>query len=123
MKKFLLVMILANFLLFPVLFPAMSLATVPAPAPPEVAPTVFLTGAELVAFIVRIGNWIFAILLAVAGAFLIYAGFLFVTAAGDAEKITQARGILINGLIGVAIALLARGLVAALRHIVGVGGG
>lgn len=127
-------MVLASFLLFPVvgLITADVLAfngpILPPPPPadevltngeksPGTAPTIFTTGKQLVEFIVTIGNWIFYILLAAAGVFLIYAGVLFVTAAGDAQQITKARGILINGLIGVAIAALARGAVAVVESI------
>ena len=55
-------------------------------------------------------NWFFGIALAIAAIMLVYAGFNYVTAAGNEEKIKTATKTLIFALIGVAIALLARGL-------------
>ncbi|MFA5767047.1 MAG: hypothetical protein WC919_03935 [Candidatus Paceibacterota bacterium] len=87
-------------------------------AQPE-APTLIGGGEDLINLINRIGNWIFALVLAVAAVFLIVAGFLFVTAGGNPENVNKARGMLINALIGVAIALGARGLVAVVASVLG----
>lgn len=86
---------------------------------PEQSKPIVTSGAELLALIERIGNWIFAALLALAGIFLIVAGFLFVTASGSAEQITKARQMLTNALIGVVIALGAKGLIMVIRSILG----
>lgn len=86
---------------------------------PESAPPVVASGAELIELIERIGNWVFSFLLAVAGILLIVAGFFWVTAGGDPGNVIKARTMLINALIGVAIALLARGMVAVIRGIIG----
>lgn len=88
---------------------------------PETAPTAITNAVGLVALIERIGNWIFAILVTIASVFLIYAGFLWTTAGGDPQKATKARTILIDSLIGVVVALLARGLVLVVKSIVGTG--
>jgi hypothetical protein len=55
-------------------------------------------------------NWFFGIALSVAAIMLVYAGFTYVTASGNEEKIKTATKTLIFALIGVAIALLAKGL-------------
>ena len=68
------------------------------------------TPEKLVDLINRIGGYIFNILLAIAGVFLIVAGFLFVTAGGNPENVAKARQMLINALIGVAVAVGAQGL-------------
>ena len=73
------------------------------------------TPGELVDLVEKIGNWIFSILLGVAVIFLVVAGFYFITAGGSAEKVTTARQMLINALIGVAVALAAKGMVAIIR--------
>ena len=86
------------------------------------APVIVSSGSDLIGLINTIGNWIFAVLLAVAALFLIIAGFMFVTAAGNPETVTKARGMLINALIGVAVALGARGLVAVVSSILGYNG-
>ena len=72
---------------------------------------------DLIDLIVTIGNWIFAGVLAIAAVFLIVAGFMFVTGGGSPEQVNKARTMLINALIGVAIALGARGLVAVVESI------
>ena len=114
MRKFLPALVLASLLVVPVVCLAIE-----GEAPDGEAPTVVETGADLILLIERIGNWAFVILLAVAAVFLIIAGFWFVTASGDPEKVVKARGMLINALIGVGIALLAKGLVAVIGSILG----
>lgn len=56
-------------------------------------------------------NWLFAILLIVAVIFLIIAGFYFIFAQGDPDKVSKARSMVLWSLVGVAVAVLARGLV------------
>ncbi len=63
-----------------------------------------------------ITNLVFGILLAVAVLAIIYAGFLFITAGGVSEKITTARTTLLYAVIGIVIALLARGVVNYLHE-------
>jgi cytochrome bd-type quinol oxidase subunit 1 len=65
----------------------------------------------LIPTIDKVANLIFTILLALAVIFIIYAGVLFVTAAGSPEKVESARHILLYALIGIVIALLAKGVV------------
>ena len=84
----------------------------------ENVPTVITTGTELITKINSIGNWMFAILLAIASVMMIYAAFNFITASGDDKKITSARTMLTYSLVGVAVALLSKGLVAAVRSII-----
>ena len=74
---------------------------------------------DLITLINRIGNWIFAALLALAAIFLIVAGWLFVTAGGNVESTTKARQMLVNALIGVAIGLGAKGLIAVVTGLLG----
>ena len=72
----------------------------------------------LIDLVNKIGNWIFAALLALAGIFLIVAGFFFVTAGGNVENTTKANKMLINALIGVAIGLGAKGLIAVVTGLI-----
>ena len=83
----------------------------------EPAPTAFASETELIDKIETIGNWVFTILLTIAGIFVIIAGFMWVTAAGNPEGITKARTMLINSIIGVAVGLLAKGMVEIIRTI------
>jgi len=82
------------------------------------APTVITTGGDLVNLINKVGNWIFTILLAVAGIMLIMAGFFWITAGGNPENVKKASDMLRNSLIGVAVAVGAKGLVLLIENIV-----
>ena len=66
----------------------------------------------------RIFNWVFAILLVVAAIAIVVAGYIFVTAAGDPDKIKKARDFVLYALIGVLVAFLAKGLVVLIDRIV-----
>jgi len=64
-------------------------------------------------------NFAFAILLVFAGIFIVIAAYYFVSAAGDATKVSTARNFVLYALIGVLVAFLARGLVALVGRIAG----
>lgn len=74
---------------------------------------------EVMGALDSIVNWVFTILLVVAALFIVLAAFTFVTAGGDPEKVNTARNQVLYAIIGVAVAFLARGLVALVRTIVG----
>ena len=90
-----------------------------APPPEFELPTtgIPVTGSTLLDRIALIGNWVFAIFLALSLIYIILGAFQFVTAAGDPAKITEARQKLIFAVVGIAIALLAAGFDDILRHI------
>jgi hypothetical protein len=69
----------------------------------------------------RITNYVFVILLIVAVIFLLLAGFQFVTAGGDPDKVNSARQNVMYAMIGVTVAILAKGIVALVRGVVGGG--
>ncbi len=64
-------------------------------------------------------DWMFAILLVIAAIFIIVAAFNFVTASGDPEKTKSARNFVLYALIGVLVAVSAKGLIALVRRIAG----
>jgi len=68
-----------------------------------------------------ITDWLFAILLIVAAIAIIIAAYFFVTATGDPDKVKKARDFVLYALIGVLIALVAKGLVALVGRIVAPG--
>lgn len=105
MKKFISVLIGIAILVLPV---AVLDAT-------TTAPTV-----DLITALGTVANVMFAILIALAAAFIIYAGFNFVTAAGDPEKAEKARSAIIFAIIGIVIAILAKGIVAFVQTQFGV---
>jgi hypothetical protein len=81
-------------------------------------PTTVLTAPQidLLIGIIQVGNLIFTIVLSLAVIFLIYAAVLFVTAAGAPEKVDQARHIILYAAIGIAVALLAKGIVLYIHN-------
>ena len=68
----------------------------------------------------NVTNWLFAILLIVAAIAIIIAAFNFVTAQGDADKVKTARQFVLYALIGVLVAILAKGLVGLVGTIAGI---
>ena len=81
-----------------------------ATTPPATMPEIPEINVNIWEILDRALNWFFGIALVVAAIMLVYAGFNYVTAGGNDEKIKTATKTLIFALIGVAIALLARGL-------------
>lgn len=55
----------------------------------------------------KVANILGTVILAISVVMILFAAFNFLTAGGDAEKITSARNTLIYALVGVAVALLA----------------
>lgn len=66
-----------------------------------------------------ITNWLFAILLIVAVIYLIIAGYFFITAMGDPDKVSKARMMVLWSMVGVLVAVAAKGLVMLVRRMVG----
>jgi cytochrome bd-type quinol oxidase subunit 2 len=60
-------------------------------------------------------NWFFVIVLIIAVIFLLWAGFLFITAGGDPDKVNTARQNVMYAMVGVAVAVLARGIVSLVQ--------
>ena len=90
------------------LLPVLALATA-TPAP----------DVDLLTALNSLTNWLFTILLIVAVIFLMIAAFTFVTASGDPDKVGKARNFVLWSLIGVAVAVAAKALVAFVQMIMG----
>ena len=67
-------------------------------------------------------DFIFKIALVLAPLMIIIAGFLLVTAGGSIEQVTKARRIILWTVIGFLIVLLAKGIVAIIKGLLGAGG-
>ena len=80
-------------------------------AQPATAPTI-----DVMQALDDVTNWLFAILLIVAVIFLIIAGFYFITAQGDPDRVQKARNMVLWSLVGVAVGVLAKGLVMLVRR-------
>ncbi len=66
---------------------------------------------DLEATIYNLANALFLILMAAAVVAILVAGFMFISAGGDPDKMASARNFVIFALVGVIVALLARVLV------------
>ncbi|MBI5913401.1 hypothetical protein HY839_03075 [Candidatus Azambacteria bacterium] len=71
----------------------------------------------LVGKIMDLVNWVAWFVGLMAVLMGLYAGVLFITAAGNAESITKARSILLYAIVGIAVAVLAFSLVAISKSI------
>ncbi len=65
-------------------------------------------------------NFIFTIALAITPIMVIAGGFMFITGGGDPAKITQGKQLLLWTVVGLIVILLAKGLVAVLRSVLGI---
>jgi hypothetical protein len=77
------------------------------------------TLAAVMAFLSRIAGWIFVVLLFMAFLFILLGGFTYVTSKGDPKAITTAKNYIIYALIGVAVGVLAKGLVYVVCNMLG----
>jgi len=75
--------------------------------------------AELIMSIINIVNWVLGFLGLVAVILIIYAGFLWMTAGGNADQVDKAKKILINGVIGLVIILLAGAITLYVFNVLG----
>ncbi len=60
-------------------------------------------------------NWAWTIITIVVVIFLIYAGFLFVTAAGNDEQVSRAKTMIKYALIGIVVMILAGGIMGIME--------
>jgi len=76
-----------------------------------------LTVSGMIGIITLAANWLYTILLVVAAIYIVWAGFTYVTSGGKPEKLEEARAQIKNALIGIAIAVVARGLVEVVKSL------
>jgi hypothetical protein len=69
------------------------------------------TNVDIEDVLINIRDWLFYLLLIVAVIFIIIAGYNFVTAQGDPEKVRTARQFVLYALVGVAVAVASWALV------------
>ena len=112
MKRNLAILTLIGLLLMPTILLAAVIETPPATPPVR-------TLQNIVDIMDKVGKWIFAIVFALAIIFILVAAFQFLTAAGNPEKISSARNMLIYALVAVAIAAVAWGLPDLVQSLIG----
>ena len=108
MKKILLSLVLLSLVIMPFLAFAQDM-------PPEGKLT---TPEAILDLLNQILSWIWMAFLTIAVVFLLIAGFTFLTASGDADKVGKARKMLMYSLIGIAVAVGSRGLIALITGII-----
>ncbi len=78
------------------------------------------SGDDVIEILEKIIEWLWKVFaVATVIAFLI-AGFFYITAAGNPEKITRANKMVLYGIIGVVVALLSMSVVVVIRNFLGV---
>ena len=77
------------------------------------------TNGDLWTLLAKALQWLFNIVIFLAAIFLVVAGFQYVTSNGDEKKVHTAMNTLIYALIGVAVAVLAKSLIAMVGHFLG----
>jgi len=65
-------------------------------------------------------NWAFAVLILGAVLVIVLAAYLFLTAAGDADKVAKARNYVLYALIAIVVAFLAKALISLVASMLGV---
>ena len=81
-------------------------------------PNNITSGAQFVGLLRNITNWIFVVLMVASVIFIVLAAWQFVAGGGEPQQVSQARQKLLYAAIGIIVALLARGIVAAIINIV-----
>jgi len=111
MKRILLAVFLANLLALPLLaLPAISLAQEAWPA--------IESPQDLIDILDTIARWLMTIVFIIAAIFIVVAAYKFVTSGGDPIQVTSARQAILYALVGVAVALLAWGIVQVVKSII-----
>ena len=89
-------------------------------APPDIG----LSKTKLPAMILQVVNYALGLVAVMALGYLVYGGFLYITSHGDTKQVDQAKGIIINAVIGMVVIGLAAALVTfVIGSVVGKSGG
>jgi uncharacterized BrkB/YihY/UPF0761 family membrane protein len=67
----------------------------------------------------KIIGFIFWVAMAIVPIIIIIAGFLFLTSGGDPEKVRTAKRVIFWAVIGLAIILLAKGIISLIKTVIG----
>lgn len=66
----------------------------------------------------NVANYAYTLLLIAGVIALLWAGFMFITANGDPEKVNKAKMMVVYSIIGILVATMSRGIVGLLRGVV-----
>lgn len=81
----------------------------------------FSTACGAVAAVDNVAGWLFTLFLALAVIFIIVAALFYLTAAGNTTQLEKAKNTLIYSIVAIVLALIAGGLTAIVRQILGGG--
>ena len=101
------------------LFASAQITTAPISAPGNITSVAQITGQAGIICVVI--NWIFWLLIVLTIIFVLYAAFLYLTAAGDPEKVKGASHTLLYAAVAVIVALIAKGLPLIVSGFIGGG--
>jgi len=82
-------------------------------------PDIVTSAKEFVVLLEQIVDWIFIVVMVFATIFIVLAGFQFITAGGDPQGVAQARNKLLYAAVGIIVAVLSRGIIAAVKSLIG----
>ena len=74
---------------------------------------------QLVGILNTLTNWLLTAVIVLAGLFVVYAGFTYLQAGGDPEKVGSAKNYLIYAAVAIAVGLLSKLIVALAQALVG----
>ena len=80
----------------------------------------FTTTEGVIAWLYTLSGTAFQIISAIATLAILYSVFLFITAGGEPQTVTKAKQVLIWGLIGIAVSVLANSVPALVRSFLGI---
>lgn len=92
------------------ILPAMALAATGGGPPEDV---------DIMEVIENITNWVFVVIMAIAVLVILLAAFRFLFAGGNPESVKGAQQMLLWAAVGILVALVARGIIALIRNVVG----
>ena len=74
---------------------------------------------NIITIIDRVSQWALGLLLVLAAVFIIYAAYLYLTAAGNEENVGKAKNVIIYAAIAIAVGLLSRVIAFLVRGLIG----
>ncbi|MBI4092964.1 MAG: Ig-like domain-containing protein [Candidatus Kerfeldbacteria bacterium] len=84
----------------------------------DIGTTIGLTTADLKSIVINVIRWLLGILALVAVSFIMYGGYLWLTAAGNSDRIEKAKRVIINAVIGLVIVLIAWAIVFFVARVI-----
>jgi fumarate reductase subunit D len=77
------------------------------------------SGDDIIRIIMNITTWLWRLFMIVTVLVFMYIGFVYLTAAGNPDKITTAHNMIKYGIIGIVVALLSGGMVQLIQSFLG----